>query len=136
MDGMGIDRVRRVGRSTPNCAPERRGRGWPGLGGRMGGAGRRDLVVWSGMGFVPALAGLSGWAAPVGPAESFTVFVVASPADAPEKQTVLVPAELVERLDNLTHPSGGAPRGVLLLSAAYEGTVAEANADFEAVFQI
>jgi hypothetical protein len=84
-----------------------------------------------------SFAGLASWAAPTSmpTQESITVFLVPGPPDAPDKQTVLIPADLVEKLDVLAHPPGGAPRGVVLLSASYEGKITGKNAEFEAVYQ-
>jgi hypothetical protein len=83
-----------------------------------------------------SFAGLAGWAAPTMTQEPITVFLVPGPPEAPEKQTVLVPVDLLEKLDALAHPAGGAPRGVVLLSATYEGKITDQTADFEAVFQV
>jgi hypothetical protein len=84
-----------------------------------------------------SFAGLAGWAAPPTTTihESVTVFLVPGPPEAPEKQTVLVPVDLLDKLDALAHPPWGAPRGAVLLSATYEGKIADHSADFETVFQ-
>jgi hypothetical protein len=69
-----------------------------------------------------------------------TVFLLPGPADAPDKETVLVPEEVVEQLKGLA--GRGAPNlhGPVLVSASYKGEVkgqaAEAFAQFEAVFQV
>jgi hypothetical protein len=83
-----------------------------------------------------SFAGLAGWAAPTATTqEPITVYLVPGPQDAPDKQTVLVPADLLEKLDALEHPPGGAPRGVILLNASYEGKITGKNAEFEAIYQ-
>jgi hypothetical protein len=88
-----------------------------------------------------ALTGLAaltllGWnsraAAPTTP----TVYLLPGPADAPGKQTVLVPADLLARLKTLARPAPLAPAGpsAVLLDASYEGQMKEGQAEFTAVF--
>jgi hypothetical protein len=83
------------------------------------------------------LCGVLGIAVAAGPTThpAATVFLVPVPDGAADKQTVLAPAELLEQLETLAHPSSEVPRGVSLLSAVYEGTVREPGVDFELLLQ-
>jgi hypothetical protein len=69
---------------------------------------------------------------PPGP---FTVLLLPAPPGAPEKQDVLVPPALLERLDALTRPAAAAGPGAVLVSAAYDGKLADGAAEFTAVFE-
>ncbi len=82
--------------------------------------------------------GILGWnsraAAPTPP----IVYLVPASADVPEKQTVLVPADFLDRLKTMAQPAplaAGGPQSVLL-DAAYEGQLVEEGkqAEFVAVF--
>jgi hypothetical protein len=86
------------------------------------------------------LLGVLGWGGRAAPTEPVTVYLVPGPPEAPENQTVLVPADLLERLKALTRPSplvAGGPRAVLL-DASYDGRLAEnkEEAEFAAVFSV
>lgn len=78
-----------------------------------------------------------GWAfqgaSPVAPAP---VFIVGGPNEPIAKQTVLAPAEVVERLRNMARPVPVPPPGAYLLSASYEGKVAGNDVEFQAAYQI
>jgi hypothetical protein len=83
------------------------------------------------------LALLVGGPGPVGraaPPQGVTVFVVPGPADAPEKQSVLAPPELLENLQDPARPPLGS--GVVLIAADYDGKVVDGVADFTAVFGV
>jgi hypothetical protein len=81
------------------------------------------------------ILGWNGRAAAPAPA---TVYLVAAPADAPDKQTVLAPADLLDRLKTLARPAPLAPGGpqTVLLDASYEGQLIDEGkqAEFTAVF--
>ncbi len=67
-----------------------------------------------------------------------TVYLVPGPAESPENQTVLVPADFLDRLKTLARPAplvAGGPR-VVLLDAAYEGKLVDGDAEFAAVFAV
>ena len=70
---------------------------------------------------------------PAAPAPA-TVYLAPGPADAPEKQNVLAPPDLLDQLHVLTRPGGGP--GAVLLNAEYNGKVAEGQAEFDAAFQV
>ena len=80
-----------------------------------------------------ALAGWSGRAAAPTP---FTVYLVPGPAEAPENQTVLAPADLLDRLKALARPAALVPGGpqAVLLDAMYGGKLVEGQAEFSALF--
>jgi hypothetical protein len=68
-------------------------------------------------------------AAPPAPTRA-TVLVLPGPADAPERQVVLVPPELLKQIDALA--AAGAPHGATIVAATYEGKSADDHAEFEA----
>jgi hypothetical protein len=72
-------------------------------------------------------------AAPPGPGRA-TVLVLPGPAEAPEKQVVLAPPELLKQIDSLAAAS--APHGAAVVSATYEGKSADDHAEFEARLQV
>lgn len=74
-------------------------------------------------------AALVGEAAPPAPART-TVLVLPGPAEAPDRETVLAPRDLLKQIDALA--AAGAPRGAVLAAATYEGKAAGGHADFEA----
>jgi hypothetical protein len=82
--------------------------------------------------------GVLGWNSRAAAPAPATVYLVPASADAPDKQTVLVPADLLERLKTLAQPAALAPGGPqsVLLDASYEGQVVEEGkqAEFAAVF--
>jgi hypothetical protein len=63
-----------------------------------------------------------------------TIYVLSGPTKAPDRQTVLVPQELLRKIDDLARPPFLAPTGAVLLSAHYEGRVHDALVDFKADF--
>ncbi|HEY7329435.1 MAG TPA: hypothetical protein VH592_17485 [Gemmataceae bacterium] len=81
---------------------------------------------------------LLGWNSRADAPPPATVFYVPAPADASDKQMVLVPADLLERLKVLTQPPAMTPGGqqTVLLDASYEGQLVEdgKQAEFVAVF--
>jgi hypothetical protein len=79
--------------------------------------------------------GRGGPAAPLVPAAPYPVLLLPAPPDAPEKQMVLVPPALLERLAELTRPPAPAGPGAVLVSAAYDGKLAGGAAEFTAVFE-
>jgi hypothetical protein len=101
--------------------------------GAMGGVTRASAAAAIGL---IVSAGLVAWAAPALSQEEFTVLLVPASPEAPDKQTVLAPVELLDRLASLAHMSTRGPSGVMLLRAAYEGTISGAEADFDVVFQV
>jgi hypothetical protein len=94
---------------------------------------RSTAAVVIGLVLLPNIVGPAGRAAPPTPG-AVAVFVVPGPEDAPEKQSVLAPAGLLEQLDAL----GRSPlaTGVVLVSAIYEGKVVDNVADFDATFAV
>jgi hypothetical protein len=76
---------------------------------------------------------LGGRAAAPTPGEVIPVFLVPGPAEAPAKQSVLAPVDLIEQLQTLAR--SGLASGPVLLTANYEGKVVEGGAEFGAVFQ-
>ncbi|HXG11796.1 MAG TPA: hypothetical protein VNK04_18720 [Gemmataceae bacterium] len=85
------------------------------------------------------VGGLAGQAAAPdepGPRLPATVFLVPGPADAPEKQTVLAPPELLAQLEAAARQKSSGPRDPVLLSATYQGEVIDSAAEFRAVFQV
>jgi hypothetical protein len=81
------------------------------------------------------VAGRGGPAAPPAPATPYPVLLLPAPPDAPEKQTVLVPPALLDRLNELTRPAAPAGPGAVLVSAGYDGKLADGAAEFTAVFE-
>jgi hypothetical protein len=79
-----------------------------------------------------------GWNGRAAAPAPVTVYLVPAPAEAPDKQTVLVPANLLDRLKKLDRPAplaSGGPRTVLL-DASYEGRLVDGGkqAEFAAIF--
>ncbi len=68
------------------------------------------------------------------PPKPYTVLLV-GPADAPDKQTALVPPELRDELQKLSKPPAAAS-GAVLLSADFEGKVVDDVAEFAATFAV
>src|SRR5262249_3399133 len=71
--------------------------------------------------------------------EPVTVFLVPGPADAPEKQSVLAPPDLLAQLEALTRRGSPSLRGPVLVAAEYRGEVraeAEDTAHFEAALTV
>lgn len=64
-------------------------------------------------------------------ASETTVFLL---SDAPGRETVLVPPELLTRLDELARAGGTPTSGAVLVSARYEGKAADGYAAFQAEF--
>ena len=67
------------------------------------------------------------------PPAPVTVFIAPGPADAPERESVLAPPDLLDQLRTLAQP--GAGPGAVLLGAEYAGKVVDNAAEFDAVFQ-
>ncbi len=85
---------------------------------------------------VLALAGLTALAGAAAAPAPYRVLLVPGPAEAPDRQTALVPPELLDRLAGLTRRGVAGLRGAVLLGAEYHGKVAGGTADFEAEFQV
>jgi hypothetical protein len=102
------------------------------------GSSNRPAAV-AGAGAVVALVLLLPLGTAAAP-EPVTVFLLPGPADAPDKETALVPEELVDHLKAMAGRGRPILRGPVLVSAGYKGQVkgagAEAFAQFEAVFQV
>lgn len=79
-----------------------------------------------------------GWNGRAAAPAPVTVYLVPAPAEAPNKQTVLVPANLLDRLKKLARPAVLSPGGpqTVLLDASYEGELVDEGkqAEFAAVF--
>src|SRR5207245_5382887 len=80
-----------------------------------------------------ALAALPGQAAAP---TSYTVLLLPGLADAPDKQTVLAPPELLEQLRLLAHRGAQGLHGAALLSAHYDGSIADGVAVLNGAFQV
>jgi hypothetical protein len=65
-----------------------------------------------------------------------TVYIVPGPAEAPAQQTVLASPEVLDHLRDLGEGVLSPRRRPILLSARYQGTVAEETANFEAHFEV
>jgi hypothetical protein len=92
-------------------------------------------------GSAAAIAGLLalvffGWHSRAAAPMPATVYLLPSAADAPGKQTVLAPADLLDRLKTLTQPTPLESSGpwTVLLDATYEGRSIAGQAEFRAVF--
>jgi hypothetical protein len=97
-------------------------------------ARRRTAAAASG---AVVLAFLAGWSAmpiaPAAPADGLvTVFLL--PAEAPDKQFVLVPADFLERIKSLGRDTTIAGRKAVLVSATYDGKIDGDAAEISAVF--
>jgi len=66
--------------------------------------------------------------------EPATVYLLAGPAGAADRQTALVPPELLKRLDDLAGRGTSSLSGAVLVAARYKGNVNGTLADFKAVF--
>jgi hypothetical protein len=84
------------------------------------------------------IIGILGWHGRAAAPTPATVYLLPASADAPDKQTVLVPANLLDRLKALARPAPLTPNGprAVLLDAAYEGQLVDEGreAEFTAVF--
>jgi hypothetical protein len=84
------------------------------------------------------LLSLSGWSGRADAPAPATVYLVPASAYAPDKQTVLVPADLLDRFKVLAQPAPLTPGGpqTVLLDASYEGRLVDEGkqAEFVAVF--
>jgi hypothetical protein len=82
--------------------------------------------------------GFLGWNGRADAPAPATVYLVPASADAPDKPTLLAPADLLERLKALAQPAPLAPGGpqTVLVDASYEGQLVEEGkqAEFAAVF--
>src|SRR6185437_10100672 len=87
---------------------------------------------------VVLLLAVFGWNGRAAAPAPIVVYLVAESADAPENQTVLAPADLLDRLKALARPTplvAGGPQAVLL-DASYEGKLVDNQAEFAAVFSV
>ncbi len=87
---------------------------------------------------VVLLLAFLGWNGRAAAPEPVTVYLVPGPPDAPENQTVLVPADFLNQLKALARPSSlvaGGPQTVLL-DSFYEGRLRDDQAEFRAVFSV
>lgn len=66
----------------------------------------------------------------------FTVYYLPGAEDAPSKQVVLAPPELLKQLDELAGSGVAGLRQAVLLGAQYEGHVTAAGAEFRAEFRV
>ncbi|MGH7169307.1 MAG: hypothetical protein ACRELG_03405, partial [Gemmataceae bacterium] len=84
------------------------------------------------------LLGILGWHGRAAAPEPATVYLVPPAADAADKPTVLVPADLLDRLRRLARPAPLVPGGpqAVLLDASYEGQLRNKGeeVEFTAVF--
>jgi hypothetical protein len=82
------------------------------------------------------LVALAGWSGRAAAPVPFTVYLVPGPAEAPENQTILAPADLLDHLKALARPAALVPGGppAVLLDATYEGKLVEGQAEFKALF--
>jgi hypothetical protein len=78
---------------------------------------------------VAAAATLVADAAPQA-ASRTTILVVSGPPEAPDRQAVLAPRDLLRQIDALA--AAGTPRGAVLAGATYEGRLLGEEAEFEA----
>ncbi len=95
-------------------------------------ARKSSVQAAAGAGAVLVLFTMAAWGRPDGAGAPTTVFIAAGSADAPEKNFVLAPPALLERLLGLTRPAGSP--GAVLLKAEYAGRVVEGGAEFDAAF--
>jgi hypothetical protein len=110
---------------------------WPGNTATRGGASSKPQLVGSKVALLlvfcfllPAASVLQ--AGGTGPD---TIYVLPGPAASPGRQSVLVPPELLRKLDALGRHGATAPTGAILIRARYqEGVVHDAVADFKADF--
>jgi hypothetical protein len=93
----------------------------------------RGAAVAGALALLAGAAALVGQAAPPAPPRA-TVLVLPGPADAPKRQVVLAPRDLLKQIEALA--GAGAPHGAAILSAVYEGKAAGDHADFEARLQV
>jgi len=84
------------------------------------------------------ILGVLGWHGRAAAPEAVAVYIVPGPTDAPDRPTVLAPAELLDRLRALARPTPLIAEGAktVLLDAAYEGQLVDGGkqAEFSAVF--
>jgi hypothetical protein len=83
-----------------------------------------------------AFATCTGLAVHAANLDSWTVFLVAGPGDAPAPQTVLTSPELLDQLDTLAFRGVPTFRLPFLIGARYDGTLAGTTVDFRAEFPI
>lgn len=80
-----------------------------------------------------SVLGLSSRAAAPAPA---TVLIVPGPKGTPDQETVLVPPDLIARMDEIARRGSVDPRQAVLTAADYEGTATAAGVDFQAEFSV
>jgi len=68
--------------------------------------------------------------------EAMPVVIVRGPKDAPEKQTVLVPPDLLEQLQTTAQNSTPDPRTAVVMAANYQGKVSGAGVEMVGDFQV
>jgi hypothetical protein len=81
---------------------------------------------------------LAGWSGRAALPPPVTVYLVRGPADAPENQTVLVPADFLKRLKASARPAPLVAKGpgAVLLDAFYEGKLVDGQAEFTVIFSV
>jgi hypothetical protein len=99
--------------------------------GRVGPAKRRGAAAAAGATAALLLLGVAGRGGPADSNEPAVVYLIPGPADAPEKEMVLAPLELLDQLRVLSQPGSAA----VLVGAVYDGRVVDGAAQFDAVFQ-
>lgn len=78
----------------------------------------------------------SGFGGRAGPSDPVTVFLLPVQAEAPGKQAVLAPKDLLDQLDALSRRGVAGLRQPVLVAARYEGQVNGAGADVKAEYQV
>ncbi|MCI0456536.1 MAG: hypothetical protein L0Z62_06100, partial [Gemmataceae bacterium] len=81
-----------------------------------------------------ALALSVGWTGQASAPEPVTVWLVPGAENAAQ-QLVLAPPELLDQLQTLAQRGAPSPQGIVLLSAEYEGKIAQSTAGFQAEFR-
>jgi hypothetical protein len=76
------------------------------------------------------------WLLRAGPGDPPYPVLILPDVPAKGKQSVLIPADLAKKLDELAARDAAGPGGAVLVAARYEGTVNGANVDFAAQFQV
>jgi hypothetical protein len=93
----------------------------------------KPIVLGAGILLLLSVAALTAHALAPTPT---TVFLVPGPKDAPDRESVLVPPDLLKQLDNLADRGPAGLRGAILLGARYEGRIDNLTAQFEAHFRV
>jgi hypothetical protein len=74
--------------------------------------------------------------APAGAPEGDPVYILPGPGGAKDQESILVTPDLLKKLDAVARRRAPAPQGAVLVSASYEGTVADTYADLKADFLV